>query len=212
MELSQAKAIAERFCTLLEPACERVQVAGSIRRKKLDVGDIEVLVEPLMVPRPGTLIADELIPATDSHVERLVRVETLLEFDDECRRNGQRLKRLVWGTETGSSRIAIDLFICFPPSAWGALMAIRTGPAGFSKLLVTKRAYGGAMPDELQQRDGALWGPSGRLDTPTEKEYFVAIGLPDWAPADRTEERLRAFLRNSKDQGGCHARSVAETR
>jgi len=46
MELEKAKAIAEELKELLAPACERIRIAGSIRRRKPDVGDIEILAIP----------------------------------------------------------------------------------------------------------------------------------------------------------------------
>ncbi|MBU2597552.1 MAG: hypothetical protein KJ757_08345 [Planctomycetes bacterium] len=49
MELQKAKAIAEELKSLLEPACERITIAGSIRRQKPDVGDIELLCIPKYV-------------------------------------------------------------------------------------------------------------------------------------------------------------------
>jgi hypothetical protein len=55
----------------------------------------------------------------------------------------------------------------------------------------------GALPDELQQHDGCLWGPQGRVDTPEEADYFKALGLPCWAPEERTAERLEEYLAGS---------------
>jgi hypothetical protein len=82
-----------------------------------------------------------------------------------------------------------------PPASWGALMVIRTGPADFSEAIVTKRSKGGAMPDSLSQREGALWDHRGdRLDTPDEESYFAALGLPCWDPADRSIHILRRHL------------------
>ena len=49
MELEKAKAIAEELKSLLEPACEKMVIAGSIRRQKPEVGDIELLCIPRYV-------------------------------------------------------------------------------------------------------------------------------------------------------------------
>jgi len=46
MELEKAKAIAEQIRVLLRPACNRIEIAGSIRRRKPEVGDIELLCIP----------------------------------------------------------------------------------------------------------------------------------------------------------------------
>lgn len=49
MELEKAKVIAEDLTSLLAPVCEKIKVAGSIRRRKTQVGDIELLVIPKYV-------------------------------------------------------------------------------------------------------------------------------------------------------------------
>ena len=46
MELTKARAIAEDLRRLLEAVCEKIALAGSIRRQKPEVGDIEFLVIP----------------------------------------------------------------------------------------------------------------------------------------------------------------------
>jgi DNA polymerase/3'-5' exonuclease PolX len=82
--------------------------------------------------------------------------------------------------------IKLDLFIVQPPAQWGAILAIRTGPAHYSHWLVTQRKQGGAMPSYLRQRDGALWDGDELVPTPTEASYFAALGIdtvPD--PWDR---------------------------
>lgn len=43
MKLEQALEIAEKVKALLAPHCERIEIAGSIRRKKPDVKDIEIV-------------------------------------------------------------------------------------------------------------------------------------------------------------------------
>ena len=47
--LDLAEVTAAVLVKLLAPACERIEVAGSVRRGRLDVGDIELLA----VPSPG---------------------------------------------------------------------------------------------------------------------------------------------------------------
>jgi DNA polymerase/3'-5' exonuclease PolX len=46
MKLEQALEIAEKVKALLAPHCERIEIAGSIRRKKPDVKDIEIVAIP----------------------------------------------------------------------------------------------------------------------------------------------------------------------
>lgn len=46
MELGKAKTIAEEIKGLLEPACNRIEIAGNIRRRKPVVNDIDLVVIP----------------------------------------------------------------------------------------------------------------------------------------------------------------------
>ena len=46
MRLDEATAIAERVVEILRPHCDRIEVAGSVRRGKPEVGDIEVVCIP----------------------------------------------------------------------------------------------------------------------------------------------------------------------
>jgi len=46
MELSQARAIAVAACTKIEPFTTRLHIAGSIRRKKPEIKDIEIVCLP----------------------------------------------------------------------------------------------------------------------------------------------------------------------
>ena len=48
MELSKARDIADQVIERLRPHCERVQIAGSIRRGKERVKDIEIVASPLL--------------------------------------------------------------------------------------------------------------------------------------------------------------------
>jgi len=49
VELEKARAIAEELKALLQPSCHRIEIAGSIRRQKPEVGDIELLCIPKLV-------------------------------------------------------------------------------------------------------------------------------------------------------------------
>lgn len=191
IKLAEASRIAEGIVELLAPACDSIVVAGSIRRRKPLVKDVEIVCTPRMVPPLGELIpSGGLVSAIDERIERLVRLRSLLGWNLANPANGPRYKRLMWGSFT-----KIDLFIVLPPASWGALLAIRTGPAEFSRLLVTRREHGGAMPDGLHQAQGSLHGPAGPLETPEEEDFFRALGLPCWLPSERSAYRLQDFLR-----------------
>ena len=49
MKYSQAKEIAIRVYKALQPWCERIEIAGSVRREKADVHDIELVCDPAVI-------------------------------------------------------------------------------------------------------------------------------------------------------------------
>src|SRR3990167_7360212 len=49
MELARAQEIAAQVLAELSPFCERCEIAGSIRRRKPEVGDIEIVAIPKTV-------------------------------------------------------------------------------------------------------------------------------------------------------------------
>ncbi len=53
IRLADANPIAQRLHELLRPACERVAIAGSIRRAKPLVADIELVAMPLVEEEDG---------------------------------------------------------------------------------------------------------------------------------------------------------------
>lgn len=205
--LADARRAAERIVALLEPACERIEIAGSIRRQVAIVGDIEIVCQPKLGDGSSPNVS-----AVDDRVEQLVPLsgnlfgglsggdkspDSGLRFNTENPANGSRYKRLIWtGGPGGVPRMKVDLFCVLPPASWGSLLAIRTGPGDFSRGLVTKRRHGGAMPDGLRQGDGALWDHEHceKIETPEEADFFAALGLPCWPPEERTAERLEEFL------------------
>ena len=50
--LAAARAVAAALRELLEPACARVEIAGSIRRRKAKVGDLELVASPRLIQEP----------------------------------------------------------------------------------------------------------------------------------------------------------------
>lgn len=175
MKLVKAEAIAQELLAQLKPVFGRLEVAGSVRRCKPEVKDIELVGMPQFMDQPSIFPGIiPVAPATESfdwtQVGRIIKA-------------GQRYKQIEL-----PAGIKLDLFIVLPPAQWGVIMAIRTGPAEFSKWLVTARRYGGALPSYLQVRDGVLRHGNRVIETPEEDDFFRAIGLNDWElmePAQR---------------------------
>ena len=180
--------------------CERIAIAGSIRRRKPDPHDIEIVAVPRLEHYSHQVDMFKTEVRTRNLLdEKLDELKAQGALADRLDRNG----RPAWGPRfkramVVSSQTPIDIFSVLAPAQWGVIFAIRTGPAMFGKLVVTKRLDGGAMPLGMRVEDGVLHGLDGVIETPEEEDYFHAIGLPCWPPAVRTEEALRAWLRKER--------------
>ncbi len=184
MEYKLAKKIAENLVERMRPACSRIEIAGSIRREKPEVKDIEIVATPILkAPRPvfGQL-ATFNTPLNALLFEMLNRHELApIKGKDKYR------KFHVFPDFDDLNPIALDLFLVTPPAQWGVLMVIRTGPNkldnNFSQWMVTQKSKGGALPDEYIVADGVVGLRSqddkrvGEIETPEEIDFFKLCGM-----------------------------------
>ena len=181
--------IAEKLVSILAPYCERIEIAGSLRRMKPEVGDIELVLIPKLGPDPASLFGeDETFNLALAKLNELVTAKTLEKrsFDDGLNRWGKRTQ-YARHVESG---IAVDVFQQLPPAQFGVNFAIRTGSAEFTRSLVTQKHKGGYLPDNCFVRDGGVYcclrNPSGVLvPMPDEIDFFRFIGLPFVPPECR---------------------------
>jgi len=188
MKLQDAKRIAWEVIECMTPGCERIVYAGSVRREKPEVKDLEIVYISRMVPKQIDLFTTELVPVTEDLIVDLVD-RRLWFYDNVTRRNGPKYKRMIH-THTD---FTIELFRAQADN-WGLILALRTGPGEFNHWLVKR--MGGAMPVDMCMRDGYLWRRGKRLDSPDEETFFAQIGVPCWPPEERSKDRLMAYLKN----------------
>lgn len=181
--LEQAEQIAARVMAMLHWTCERIEVAGSVRRKKADCHDVEIVV----IPRLDVVSADLFgNPTTyrNQFDEACKNLRSDGTFTDRLDKNG----RPAWGEKYKRALyqgVPVDLFSATSEN-YGLILALRTGPAEFSLKLVQQRTFGGYLPFGYRVRDGYLWRGDERISTPEEQDVFDAIGL-DWIrPENRT--------------------------
>jgi len=158
MNHADAFLIADEAIRVLRPSCERIEMAGSLVRGKAEVKDIEIIAIPKFMPDMfGETLLDHSLDVFD-----YLSIGVLIE-------GKHKMKKIDL-----HSGIRLDLFIVTPPAQWGVQKVIRTGPADFSKWMVTKRIFGGALPNHLFVKDGAVWdGRDGsKFNLPEEKDFF----------------------------------------
>ena len=205
MDYARALGLAEALRDELRAACGRIEIAGSVRRRKADVGDIEILAIPALELYQRRDLFGEALEATPVNMVE-ARLGRLIEagpsafewiYDQVTPRDGPRYKRL-----HHTSGICCDLFLT-TPERWGYLLAVRTGPADFSKELVTLALrlgwhFSGCMLHRHPKVGGKACPKGERcpliVPTPEEGDVFEALGIPMPRPEDRTAELLRRVV------------------
>jgi DNA polymerase/3'-5' exonuclease PolX len=199
--LSTAERLAEDLVNLLRRSCARIEVAGSIRRQVADVGDIDLVCIPRLVFEAETSDSFDMfgspVAAAPAVGRSLLheRCNELLEagqighrLDVNGRKSwGPSLKHALYGD------LALDIR-SVTYDTWAYWLTVATGPAEFSKRLVTDRRQGGLCPHHLHFKDGRLRRRDTEepLDTPDEATLFEAMGwawLPPKARTDTAEPR-----------------------
>jgi DNA polymerase (family 10) len=114
MELAYAQKLAQDIVEQIRPHCERIEVAGSIRRKKSEVRDIDIV----LIPKP--LLWHRIIATLQRKMEA------------EVVKRGDNIAQLT------IKDVNVDLYVA-TPETWGGLLLIRTGSAGHN-IRLSKRA------------------------------------------------------------------------
>jgi len=189
MNYEQAAAVARDVVERLAPWCKRIEIAGSIRRKKREPKDVEIVFWPREVASAMTLFDVHKTPATDRVIADLVE-EGFWAFDEKVKRNGPRYKRLI---HTASGAV-IELFRADADN-WGYIYALRTGPGDFNKVIVSKPWQGGVLPLEIKVDQGYVYRRGVRVSVPDEATFFELWELPCIPPEERSAGKARALAR-----------------
>lgn len=174
MELDRAQGIAQYLFGELIFGCERIAIAGSVRRGKPNVKDLEIVAIPKIVT-----VADLFGNPTNSYSlldAELQRLNMLKIFGGEKHR-----KYML------PAGIALDLYIT-SKDQFGWIFTLRTGHADFSHWLVTPRRQGGALPGWIRSRDGWLTNGENKCKTPEEQDAFNLLGVAWIEPEFRCVE------------------------
>lgn len=174
--------IAKELCDVLKPVTDRLIVAGSLRRRRQEVGDVEILYIPKRVP--GQEI-DMFAPApalnlTDASIESLLRRNIL-----EKRLNSVGAE--TWGDKNKlavhvASGIPVDFFST-ESNFWFNYLVCRTGGAENNRQIAM-----------AANRKGWTWNPyrsgftneTGELvAVRSERDVFELAGLPYREPWER---------------------------
>lgn len=158
----------------LAPACHSIAVAGSLRRNRPDVGDIEIVAVPRISSEQDGMFATADRNHLAEAVDRLIEERVLASHPTDPKR-GERYSKLL---HRGSG-LQVDLFSA-TADTFGLIFLIRTGPASYSQRFVTDLRRRGLHVASGQLHRGSLGCGSYACDvlpTPTEEDVFL---LADW--------------------------------
>ena len=181
MPYERAKMLADRFVSIIEPYCLKVDIAGSVRRCKRDIGDIEIVCLPKLAGQPG------LFPGfvTEFRLPDFVNILKEKFFIEKGNLEDGRYVKLMAKKDES---LKIDLFM---PSEhdYYRILAIRTGSKGYSGQVIAGGwvALGWVgTPDGLRRADQCKESGGGWVCT--EKN-------PELPPAWESEEKFFKWLK-----------------
>ena len=177
---AEALAVAEELRSMLAPACHRIAIAGSLRRMKPEVGDIELLFIPRLSERPDGLFDTKIVDVCGEIVESLLAKNILAKRPNV---NGS----FTWGERNKlavhvASGIPVDLFGTSEENWWVSLV-IRTGSketnlaltTGANKQNASLMAYG----------SGVKWSDGTITPATSEQHVFEMCKVPYKDPTQR---------------------------
>ena len=190
MEYERALRIARKLVKMYSPACERIEIAGSVLRGQWvpikHVKDIELVC----IPKP-TLKKWKTKKGKnrDFGILKRNRMDDRLERYEEKNRllflkNGPRMKQVMLIKKDGTSLIKVDIFLVLPPAQWGVIKLIRTGPASFSKWLVSFRK-----PQGFKFMKGCIYKREASLKSHYTKTEIKGTTNTVWLPIKTSEEK-----------------------
>jgi DNA polymerase/3'-5' exonuclease PolX len=190
MRRDDARSLADQLLRAMSPYCERVEVAGSIRRGKEDPKDIEICAVPRWEeqPDPGDLFGESTIRVNRLHQwaiscacsVRWIKPGIADEIDWPPKSDGKYWRGVL------PQGIRLDLFLA-DRNNFGLIYLIRTGSSQFSEAIVTQAKRLGR-----PCKDGWLTWDGCKILTPEEDDVWRQLGLLPVPPAERTgREALR---------------------
>lgn len=175
MKLQEIRNLAEGFVKRIKPWCERVKIAGSIRREKAEPRDIEIVCIPKETSNKN-LFGEEISRRNKLFAQLKFWQRTDRDFDI-VKGSGDCPKYVQLQGHNGPK---IDIFFATPEN-WGWILFLRTGPKEWNIRAVqtlAKKSY--TFGDGYIQKQ---WKP---VDITTEKAIFKLLGWNWIEPRNRT--------------------------
>lgn len=172
--------VARELCDI-QRLCDRLICAGSLRRRKLAVGDVEILYIPKFATVPDGLFDKKVVNLVDVALEEMLKAGILAKRKNV---NGS----VMWGDKNKlavhvASGIPVDFFAATEEN-WFNYLVCRTGGAENNMAIAS-----------AAQSKGWKWNPYGAgftddrgqlVPVKSERDVFDLVGLPYREPWERT--------------------------
>lgn len=167
LDRAEVEPLAFKILEAIEPYCVRVEGAGSFRRQKQTVNDLDIVVQ--LKP----------IPLYWLQIIKVVRSE----FGALTVKQGDKLAILNvrFASKQGQGYVQVDLYRA-DPNTWGILLLVRTGSKEHNVKLCNLAISKGL---RLQYSVGLTDKYGNVVAGRTEEEVFAALGMPYVVPQDR---------------------------
>jgi len=170
ISLANGEAIAAKIINALRPMCERIEVAGSIRRRRQSVGDVDIVLLPKADQLPGIMAR--------------------LDRNTEVKSNGETNSiRILDVPKIGP--VQIDVFVAKAenkeffetvPSNFGSLFLLRTGSTRHNIRIVQRAKDRGLTWDFTR---GILNAHGKVIAGAEEADIYRVLDLPFQEPQNR---------------------------
>jgi DNA polymerase/3'-5' exonuclease PolX len=197
VEHAEARRVAALLKTILAPGCERIEIAGSLRRQRPTVGDIELLAVGLRIVTAdlwGSPVVVVENKAADIIHDLANGGNRDWKWDLLTPRHGPLYFRIRYGPVP----IAVDIFFC-RQETYAANLLVRTGPAEYSHAVVAHAKRAGTRSFqhgfELHNHEDACRGAGssnckGITPLASEEAVCEALSLPFLPPEKRDNRSL----------------------
>ena len=170
MQLDEASAIATEFCDKIKDVCVRIAVAGSIRRERPVVNDIDLLV----IPKYGSDMfgletRDSLLDARIMNMQRSGELRITAD--------GDKVKRVLYGP----AGVPVDIYVS-DNLTWATLLLVRTGSKEHN-IMLCQRANELGM--HLRADGSGLWRGNQLVARAREELILAELCLPYVEPQQR---------------------------
>lgn len=209
MDFLNALAMSKILFMDLVAGCDRIAIAGDVRRREKRVKELELVVIPTVNRY------DEVGLLGESRERRVDVLDCLLKAKLKDPDWGWVEDRAWWYPKhkrLRNEKLGMTCEISYAKiGSWGGAMAIHTGPPQFSYMLaMLVRERDLHMDDEyFLHRHPEPQGNcrAGRhcmtiVACPSEEVFFMQLGLPYVEPHERTEHRLKELIEKSKPYHG----------